>query len=225
MIEGQAVSTDDMYDGMILTSKSGYPLTIRLDPIFRVNNSTMSVEERNLHHLNGIVHNSVGYPSPFVPWLGKSNFDVLVEANIRRKGDLSSFIALVDATPDLKVQLQVGGGITATTIFVPANDALATVNVSLLADPINLQRLLENHMVSRNFAIRFWSTIPSEDDDRSKVSNTELKLVTQAGQVLDLQFNDNGMVIIDDGNAMIIQGDIFSEDGILHVIDKPLLIL
>ena len=43
-VRGQAIALHDMYDGMVLTTMAGYPLTIQLNP-FRVNNSSMSMIE------------------------------------------------------------------------------------------------------------------------------------------------------------------------------------
>jgi uncharacterized surface protein with fasciclin (FAS1) repeats len=217
VVAGQAVRLADMYDGMVLTSMAGYPLTIQLDP-FRVNNVSISAE-RNLLFKNGVKHNFEEYPNPIVPWIGKSMLDVLFETNNRRNGDLSSFMALIDASPDLKDQLQTPTGtVKATTLFVPTNDALSstsTLNQSLLADPTFLERFLLNHVVTGNFARSCWWLIPTG----SVVSDTELRLESQAGYVLELNI---GSVVIINGTSTIIQEDVFSEQGIIHVVDKAL---
>lgn len=216
-----------MFDGMVLTSMAGYPLRIQLGPL-RVNNETISVSERNCHFSNGISHAFLHYPDPVVPWFGKSNFDVLLETSIARHGDLSDFIALIDSFPTLKSQLQEVSK-SATTLFVPTNEALANMDQSVLVDPVSLQQFLLNHFVSGNFARRCWWLIPTG----AKVSDTELRLETQAGQTLNLKIdNATSTVIVQEGLwsdqeasvSTIIQEDIFSHYGILHVINKALLL-
>jgi uncharacterized surface protein with fasciclin (FAS1) repeats len=208
-----------MHDGMVLTSMAGYPLTIQLDP-FRVNNASISSkhEERNLILKNGVQHNFAEYPDPIVPWIGKSMLFLLLETNNQRNGDLSSFIALIDASPDLKGQLEdLTGAVAATTLFVPTNDALSTLDESLLADPTFLEQFLLNHMVSGNFARSCWRSIPTG----IVMSDTELRLESQAGHVLQL---DIGSVVTINGTSKIIKEDLFSQQGIIQVIDKPLLL-
>jgi hypothetical protein len=61
----------------------------------------------------------------------------------------------------------------------------------------------------------------------TKVSDTELVLTSVAGTVLALRTPDKyssavaGGVTIN-GNVTIVQQDAFSEQGIVHIIDKPL---
>jgi uncharacterized surface protein with fasciclin (FAS1) repeats len=45
-------------------------------------------------------------------------------------------------------------------------------------------------------------------------------MTTLAGQVLDVKIDDTTVTI--NGNVTIVQGDIFCEQGIMHVIDSPL---
>jgi uncharacterized surface protein with fasciclin (FAS1) repeats len=45
-------------------------------------------------------------------------------------------------------------------------------------------------------------------------------MTTLAGQVLDVKIDDTTVII--NGNVTIVQGDIFCEQGIMHVIDSPL---
>jgi len=205
-----------MYNGMVLTSVAGYPLEIQVTPEFRVNNVTIVTTE-NIHFKNGIYHGFIRYPNPLVPWIGKSLLQVLLETNDRRNGDLSNFLALLEASPasDLKDLLQEQGNRKATTIFVPTNEALSRLlDPALLADPT----FPLNHVVTGNFARRCWRTIPTG----TKLSDTELRLESQAGKILDLKINRLDSVIIN-GEVTIIQEDVFSEDGIVHVIDRPLL--
>ena len=54
------------------------------------------------------------------------------------------------------------------------------------------------------------------------ISSTELRLKSQIGQDLNLTMNDKYVII--NGNARIFQEDIFSEDGIIQIIDKVLVL-
>jgi uncharacterized surface protein with fasciclin (FAS1) repeats len=214
IVEGPSLAVEDLYDGMILMSMSGYPLVIQLDPL-RVNNVSISVVYRNYFYKNGVAHYLLQYPIPVVPYLGKSSFDVLVRTNEMRGGDLSDFIALIESSADFKFQLQLREGDNkAITLFVPTNGALSTLDPSLLVGP-DLQNLLLNHVVSGNFVRRRWWVIPTG----TKVSDTELLLETQGGQVLNVTIHDDVTI---NGDVRIIEEDIFSEQGVIHVIDKPL---
>jgi uncharacterized surface protein with fasciclin (FAS1) repeats len=218
LVDGM-VAYEDMYDGMVLQSVAGYPLLIQLGP-FRVNNNTMIPTEINIFFKNGVVHTSYQFPKPLVPWLGKSVYDVLVETNQARNLDLSTFIAMIDRYPDLKGQLQKDRALEGLTLFVPTNNAMTTVysDLAVADDPtFLLQDFLLNHLVSGNFVRRCWQIIPTG----TYISDTELSLETQAGQILSLEIND---VVIINGDVTIIQEDVLSLEGVIQVIDKPLLI-
>ena len=229
-VKDLSLALDDMYEGMVLTTMAGYPLTVQLDP-FRVNNVSMSIQDTNLHYKNGIIHKFSEYPIPIVPWFEKSSMQVLIETNIHRNGDLSGFIALLQAIPSLyaKLQLQEEGTNTATTLFVPTNNALLSFDPSLVATnqdqglntttTTTTMQLIQNHFVSGNFARKCWQTIPTG----TKVSNTTLRLKSDAGQDLDLVINDSTVIII--GYSTIVQGDVFTHDGILQIIDKVLVLV
>jgi uncharacterized surface protein with fasciclin (FAS1) repeats len=215
-IEGQVVTFEDMYDGMILKSISGYPLVIQLDPI-RVNHIPLLMAgEQDAMYKNGITYTLSNYFNPIIPWIGKSTMDVLLETNEQRNRDLSAFIALIDASPDLKALLHEGQN-TGKTLFVPINQALSNVNLSQTANATMVMQLLLNHVVSGTFARRCWESIPTG----TKVSNTDLILDSQAGYELHLKIEE---VVTINGAATIVQEDIFSEQGIMHVIDKALLL-
>jgi uncharacterized surface protein with fasciclin (FAS1) repeats len=209
-----------MYDGMVLTSIAGYPVVIHLNP-FRVNTTAIAEEHRNLRYKNGIVHKLVQYPNPIVPWIGKSSFDVLREANMKRSGDLSVFIGLIEESPDIMNQLLLEDGDTkAITLFAPTNDALlAVLEPGLVENSLLLRVFLQNHMVSGNFAKSCWWTIPTG----TAISETELWLETQAGQLLKLNIPNDESVTID-GAVTLIGRELFSEQGIIHVIDRPLMV-
>jgi uncharacterized surface protein with fasciclin (FAS1) repeats len=204
-----------MYDGMVLYSLSGNRLTVQRNPL-RLNNASISTSVSNQEFKNGVVHALSHYPNPLVPWIEKSTFDVLLETNALNKCNLSSFIAMVEASPDFKSLLELHNGDTsATTLFVPTNDALATFDLSLLGDS-NMQQLLLNHVVSGNFVRRFWEGIPTG----AKLNDTDLVLETQTGSLLHLTITDEFVDI--NRHAKIISGDRFSQQGVLHVIDKVL---
>ena len=215
-VPGHVLNVEDMHDGMVLTSLSGHHLAIQLNPL-RMNNITVSTPDSNIYLKNGIMHRIAQYPNPVAPWIGKSLLDVLWETNDARDGDLSDFLALIDASPNITNQLELREGDTsATTLFVPTNDAMESLDSAQLHDPSLPQQLLLNHTVAGNFAKRFWEGIPTG----TQVSSTELTLETQAGQVLVLSIDDAGVTI--NGVATIVQSDIFCEQGILQVIDKIL---
>ena len=219
IVPGRVVGVEDMHDGMVLTSLSGYDLVFQGNPL-RMNNVTVSGPDSNIYLKDGVLHKITNYPIPIVPWVGKSMLDVLLETNDARGGDLSDFIALiVGASPNITNQFELlEGDKSATTLFVPTNDAMASSDLVQLVDPSSiLQQLLLNHTVEGNFAKRFWKNIPTG----TVVSSTELTLETQAGQVLVLSIDDDVGVTIN-GVTTIVQSDIFCAQGILHVIDRVL---
>jgi uncharacterized surface protein with fasciclin (FAS1) repeats len=207
-----------MYDGMVLQSVAGYPLLIELNP-FRVNNNLMIPTEINKFFKNGVIHTSYEFPKPLVPWLGKSLYDMLVETNQARNLDLSTFVAMIDMYPDLKGQLQEERALEGLTVFVPTNDAMTTVLSDLTAADAPtalLHDFLLYHFISGNFVRRCWQIIPTG----TYISDTELSLETQTGHTLSLEITD---VVTINGNVTIIQEDVLSLEGVLQVIDKPLL--
>ena len=212
------IAYEDMYDGMVLQSVAGYPLLIELNP-FRVNNNLMIPTEINKFFKNGVIHTSYEFPKPLVPWLGKSLYDVLVETNQARNLDLSTFVAMIDMYPDLKGQLQEERALEGLTVFVPTNDAMTTVLSDLTvadAPTALLHDFLLHHFISGNFVRRCWQIIPTG----THISDTELSLETQTGHTLSLEITD---VVTINGNVTIIQEDVLSLEGVLQVIDKPLL--
>jgi hypothetical protein len=235
-VEGQEVYVDNMYNGMVLMSMAGYPLEVQLDPV-RINNVSMSEIQRDWHFKNGAMHIILDYFHPMVPWIGKSSLDVLLQTNQELNGTLSIFISLINSWPFLKNQLQLQKeNINATTLFAPTNNALiydtdanltAMISNATRSPILNqsnaeidptLQQFLLNHIVTGNFAQRcWWDHIPV----CVNASFLELKLESQAGQVLSI-LAINNMMITMNGNVKIIKEDVFSEQGVVHVIDKPL---
>ena len=221
-IQDQVIQLEDMYDGLVLTSMAGYPLKIQLDPL-RMNKITIrSIPPQESHYKNGIIHILSDYPSPLVPWMGKTLYDILQESNDLHGGGLSGFIAMIEAMPALFGKLNTSS-YEATTLFVPTNEALALLDPTLLEDmhgelDPTIQQLVLNHVVDGNFAKSCWSTTSIGN----LISSKELRLKSQIGQELHLTMN--GMDVIINGDARIIQEDIFSEDGTIQIIDKVLVL-
>ena len=200
-------------------------MTLQRNP-FRFNNITISSTQRNHIYKNGVIHYALEYPKPLAPWIGKTLYNVLLETNDKRNSDLSDFIAIVDTLPAILLLLQDTSSSTATTLFVPTNDAIALSNLTWMTQQgqdknttttIMLQQLVQNHIVSGNFVRSCWWTIPIGN----MVSDNELRLVSVAGQSLDLMINHEGVTI--NGNVRIVEEDIFSEYGVIQIIDKVLL--
>jgi uncharacterized surface protein with fasciclin (FAS1) repeats len=76
-----------------------------------------------------------------------------------------------------------------------------------------------NHFLAFNFVRKVWQRFPIG----TKVSDTELRVLTLAGRVVDLVI-DPGKSVIINGQSRIIEEDIFSLQGVIHIIDKPLLL-
>lgn len=110
---------------------------------------------------------------------------------------LSSFIALIATSPDLTTTLlQEGNGLAGITLFVPNKSCFLNL-------PATTSSLATLSIPTGNY-----------------VSETELKLETQAGQELVLEITDD-LVTINE-TVTILQGDIFSVHRMMHVIAKPL---
>jgi len=224
-VMGHAWVMTDLYSGLVLTSMAGYPLEIQLDP-FRVNNNSMSSSstEQNIILKNGVIHNSMEFPMPLVPWINQSTWEILLETNDQRQGDLSIFIDFVNRTQSILSMFQndYDNGIT---VFVPNNTAFsvwmddsnyhATTNNSTF-----VEILLSKHISPCNFARNCWRTMDIVCG--KKISSTELKLTSNFGNAFNLTIHNDLDVIINE-EARIVQEDIFSVYGILHVIDKVLL--
>ena len=218
-VEGKVVPIEDLYNGLVLTSISGYPIEIQLNPL-RVNNVSIDVTISNQFFKNGVVHLQFQYPNPLMPWIGKSLFDVLIETNEKRDGDLSVIIDLIQASPEVVKNLLAlrAGDTSALTLFAPTNAAMAKVNLTAISlDETTLFTFFEHHLVSGNFARRFWRHMPISVETSS---DSGLAMTTLAGQVLDVAIDDTTVTI--NGNVTIVQGDVFCEQGIMHVLDNPL---
>ena len=176
--------------------------------------------DTNFLFSNGFLHNLDEFPSGLIKWLGRSSYDILLETNENQNGNLSDFVTLVEAS-GLKEILQTGPG--PVTLFVPTNNALATLDPQMLVyegmiDTTSaLYQLLLNHLAHGNFATRGWKINPTG----IKLSDTTLQLGTYANNNLYIEFGMES-IMINGGQAKIVQHDILSEYGTIHVIDHPL---
>ena len=221
-VEGQVLDLGHIDNGMVVTSMAGYPLTLQLNP-FCMNNINISLTSYNMYYKNGVVHTLLEYPRPLAPWVGKTMYDVLLETNSKRKGDLSDFIAIIDTLPEVFVLMQ-DNSVTATALFVPTNDAIALSNLTWMKrgqeyNITMIQQLVLNHIVSGNFVRSCWWTIPVG----TQLSDNLLRLESGTGQSLDLLIQNDSVII--NGNVTIIQQDIFAENGVIQIIDKVLLLI
>jgi uncharacterized surface protein with fasciclin (FAS1) repeats len=221
-VEGQVLDLGHIDNGMVVISMAGNPLTLQLNP-FCMNNINISLTSYNMYYKNGVVHTLLEYPRPLAPWVGKTMYDVLLESNNKRKGDLSDFIAIIDALPEIVVLMQ-DNSVTATTLFVPTNEAIALSNLTWMKqgqdnnNSTMIQELVLNHIVSGNFVRSCWWTIPLG----TNLSDNQLRVESDAEQSLDLLIQNDSVVI--NGNVTIIQKDIFAENGVVQIIDKVLLL-
>ncbi len=81
---------------------------------------------------------------------------------------------------------------------------------------MNLEDWLVKHRKPKRLSLHNEACTAIGDND----TDTELTLESQAGEILDLKIN-NGVVSIN-GNVTIIRADLFSEQGVMHIIDRPL---
>ena len=198
---------------------AGYPVEFFKHPNFTINADV--VKAGDIRCTNGIIHDVESVPDPLVPWMYKSNYDILLEVNIQQNGNLSDFIAQVNASA-LKDRLMMEDDNTPITLFVPTNDAMSTIvpddsdNISNVSS--SSYQLLLNHVVQGNFVIRDWLRIPTG----KKVSETELELTTDAGNVLKVVVVAGERVRIN-GVVNVMKADVFSFYGVLQIIDLPLI--
>ena len=146
----------------------------------------------------------------------RTDYDILLEVNEQRGGDLSDFIALLNSS-NLTEQLTMEVSDQPITVFVPTNEALSTIVTGDTLDTDSwTHQLLLNHLVVGNFVTTSWLRNPTGKN----ISDTELQLTTQAGNVLDVLVGDKNVTI--NGTIRIIQKDVLSFTGVLHIIDLPL---
>ena len=223
IIEGYTLGLDDIYDGLSLPSRAGTlrTFTVNTTGYFLDGDIPFAPNDTNYHFTNGFLHNLDEFPSRLIKWIGKSNYDILLETNANENGTLSVFVSLVEAS-GLKELLQTGPG--PVTLFVPTNNALATLDPQSLEfeGAINstsaLYQLLLNHVVMGNFATKGWKRNPTG----IKLNDTLLQLRTCANINLEIELGTD-IIMLNGRQVTIVQHDIFSEYGTIHIIDHPLL--
>ena len=233
IIEDEAMSLGDFYDGMVLKTRAGTQVKVSIrDGDFRFNGIPLHKGEQNQHFINGYLHNLADFPYTFMSWCVKSSYDILLQTNDERGGDLSRFIEFIDAS-DLKIPMKrMDEGLGPMTVFCFTNQALSEFEnvpgqghifdyntTGLIEASSDLHQILLNHFLAFNFVRKVWQRFPIG----TKVSDTELRVLTLAGRVVDLVI-DPGKSVIINGQSRIIEEDIFSLQGVIHIIDKPLLL-
>jgi uncharacterized surface protein with fasciclin (FAS1) repeats len=214
IIEGQVLTYADITDGLVVQSMAGYPVTFFKQPNFTIDGT--EVLKRDITYTNAVEQELVHVPHSLVPWMYRTDYDVLLEVNEQRGGDLTDFIALLNSS-NLTELLTMAVGDRPITVFIPTNEALSTiVTGDTLDTDSRTYQLLLNHLVVGNFVINSWLRIPTG----KRISDTELQLTTQAGNVLNVLVGDKDVTI--NGNIRIIQKDVLSFTGVLHIIDLPL---
>ena len=218
IIEGQALTYANITDGLVVNTMAGYPVEFFKEPNFTINGYV--VNSGNNLYTNGISHHLESVPDLLVPWMYKTNYEILLQVNEQRDGDLSNFIALVNAS-DLKDMLMMDDDSKPMTVFIPTNEALSTVVVNS-DDLINntssfSYQLLWNHVVDGNFVIStFWRIATGKNFNK-----TEHQVTTNVGNILDIEVIGDESTHVN-GVVSVIQQDVFSFYGVLQIIDLPL---
>ena len=219
IIEGQILAYTDIQDGLVVNTMAGYPMKFLKYPNFTINGNVVLIGD--IRCTNGIAQIVDSVPDPLVPWMYKTIYEVLLEVNNQQGGNLSDFIALVNAS-ELKERLMLEDSSRPITLFVPTNEAMSTIVVQgsdMIANVSSPSyQLLLNHVVQGNFVRRDWFRIPTG----TKVNETELHLTTEAGNILEVVLMADEMARIN-GVVNIIKEDVFSFYGVLHIIDLPLI--
>ena len=184
-------------------------------------------------HTNGVLHSI--YTLLPRSWNGKSLWDILIEANDQRGGDLSILLSILNHTSSssssrLESTLtRYGGG--PTTLFAPTDTAFATAtNLSALSiqnamdngigSSSPLRVLLENHVVSVNFIAYDWRLNLAEC---CAVAPEELVLTTWQENQLHLRVGgDRRTTTLNYGAATTVQNGLLSEYGVVQIIDQLL---
>ena len=131
-----------------------------------------------------------------------------------------NIVQLAQATPSLStlVQALVAGKLTATlsgkgpyTVFAPTNDAFAKIPAAdlqkLLANPTELDKVLEYHVLAGKFNMRELMSVRS-----AKTLEGQNVKVSGSGKVINV--ND----------AKVLKADVEATNGVVHVIDTVLML-
>jgi len=127
---------------------------------------------------------------------------------LKLSGQFTTFVAGVDATnlaSLLKTQPQI-------TVFAPTDSAFATMPADQLAklksDKTAMQKFILHHLVNAPI-------------DSTKIKGAKGEIPSVAQDKILLDGSDEGALKVD--GATILQADLKTASGILHVVDKPLI--
>ncbi len=128
-------------------------------------------------------------------------------ATLRQNGDFSTFVKALDAT-NLASMLQTRPNMT---VFAPTNAAFAALPPgkldALMADKDGLQKLLLHHIIN--------APVPG-----SKIKGSRGPIPSGAGDAIVI---DGSAAVLKADNANIIQADVVSANGTIHVVDQILI--
>jgi transforming growth factor-beta-induced protein len=103
------------------------------------------------------------------------------------------------------------------TVFVPSNESfellLSQLNLSLdqlLADRALIRRIVQYHIIGGEFTLG--STVLTEP----------LNVFTYSNDAMTVEFTDN-RIVVNGGEAIVTQANIFAANGVVHLIDRLLL--
>ena len=112
------------------------------------------------------------------------------------------------------------------TIFAPTNAALAQITSGVAGVLNSLQRTLRHHVVDGGVRFGTGGVVIYDNkiaDLRTRAGNAVLLLPTRdAAKVLQIVRNLQNNGILVNGRATVTQGDVLASDGIIHIIDYPL---
>jgi uncharacterized surface protein with fasciclin (FAS1) repeats len=220
-------------DGSEFTTEAGNKIIIRsTDDDFAVITKNVSIpvkahiQKPNIEVSNGVIHGLFDFYYP--PWFNLTVFEVLEKANAER-GDLTTLISLLEAAPDLKQRLMGREG--PLTFFAPVDSSFSVLPTGLvdsaiangLTKNLSLYKLIQNHMVPANYvaAFRAWERIPEGTKDAA--STDQLSLLSDASGILEVVVVNNETTTIN-GEANVVEFDVFSEFGVVQIIDSLLMI-
>jgi len=128
-------------------------------------------------------------------------------ATLRQNADFTTFVKALDAT-NLASMLQTRPGMT---VFAPTNAAFAALPPgkldALMADKAGLQKLLLHHVINAKV-------------EGAKIKGTLGPWPSGAGDQIVL---DGGADVLKADNANIIQSDVNTANGTIHVVDQVLI--
>ena len=124
-------------------------------------------------------------------------------------GDDDNFSTLLAALEEAELASALSDSGSTFTVFAPNNDAFGSINTEvLLGQSDALEAVIGYHV------------IPDAEITASSLENGENTVETRSGDQLTVNVTDDG-IFIDD--AQVIQTDVETANGIIHVLDRTLL--